>query len=94
MVGHNASNTSNKGHQRKSFNRTILEYGDPLNVLTLENGYCIDEKLTVGLTVRWVMWHFIEKGYLFHIPPDNLPLFWEEMLVALYLSLRKGNTCL
>lgn len=90
-LGHNESNTSNRGHQRKSFNRTVFEYGDPLNVLTLDNVSYVDEKLTVGLTVRWAMWYFIEKGYLSHTPPRNLSFILGRDACSAILEYEKGQ---
>lgn len=54
---------------KKSFNRTLLEHGEPFDVLDLSRTWQgAPIVLTVGIFARWTVWELIERGFLSTTP--------------------------
>lgn len=54
---------------RKSFTRTLIEHGEPFDVLDLSRSHRgIPKAMMAGIVARWSVWHFIERGLLTSIP--------------------------
>lgn len=82
---------SQADHMR-SFNRTLLEHGDPFEMLDLMavegDDFC---GVSAGMFARWAVWHFIERGWLSGTPDsEQLELFmgWDACTAVI-----KGGVC-
>lgn len=54
---------------KKSFNRTLLEHGDPLEIIDLSRTWeGTPLVLTAGIFARWSVWELLERGFLSSIP--------------------------
>lgn len=67
---------SRKSDQRKSFNRTVVNFVDLHTLQLSENKKGFYTNLSSGLFARWAIWELIEKGYL-----SNLPTLGEMEIV-------------
>lgn len=57
---------------RKSFTRTLIEHGEPFDVLDLSRSHRgIPKSMMAGIIARWSVWHFIERGLLTSIPSNK-----------------------
>lgn len=63
----------NRSHdQRRSFNRTILQNFNEIEILKVDKYYPgIDIEITAGLFARWAVWEFIDQGFLSSIPQSD-----------------------
>lgn len=54
---------------KKSFNRTLLQHSDPLEVILLADRWQgISDKLSCGIFARWAAWELIERGFTVALP--------------------------
>jgi hypothetical protein len=89
----NAGSTSKVWNFNRSFNRTILEFGAPLQHFTLR-GYT-DTGLVAGIAAREGIWQLIERGYLSRLPaPEECSVVLGVESFSVLGALTKGTRAL
>ncbi len=65
------SHTEQSRDQRKSFNRTIMENFDELNVFNFSPSIGTPKNLTAGICARWIIWELIDHALLTAPPIED-----------------------